>query len=220
MSRVTARIVAVALLLSGCAINFAKRSPWDIQQLAELSDQLEQFKTLAKLKTEEADQLRRAKGMLDQRLTNKEASVGYDERGLVTRLLDQVLFDSGKAELRWGASVVLDKVAQVLQEVPDQPVGIEGHTDNQPIRQSGWSDNEELSVARANAVMNYLVEKRGVESARLTAAGYGESRPIEDNGTATGRQKNRRVEIVILPQSSGRAYRAAAHESGGSRFAK
>lgn len=220
MSRVTAGILALGMFLSGCAINFAKRSPWDVQQLAELSDQLEQFKTLAKLKSEEADQLRRAKGMLDQRLTGEEASVGYDERGLVTRLLDQVLFDSGKAELRRGATGVLDKVAQVLQEVPDQPVGIEGHTDNQPIRHSGWSDNEELSVARANAVMNYLVEKRGVESVRLTASGYGDSRPIEDNSTAAGRQKNRRVEVVILPQASGRAYREAAHESGRSRYAK
>jgi flagellar motor protein MotB len=220
MSRVTAGILALGMFLSGCAINFAKRSPWDVRQLAELSDQLEQFKTLAKLKAEEADQLRRAKGMLDKRLTGNEASVGYDERGLVTRMVDQVLFDPGKAELRHNASGVLDKVAQVLQEVPDQPIGIEGHTDNQPIRHSGWSDNEELSVARANAVMNYLVEKRGVESARLTASGYGESRPIEDNSTAAGRQKNRRVEVVILPQASGRAYREAAHESGRSRYAK
>ena len=220
MSRVTAGILALGLLLGGCAINFAKRSPWDIQQLEQLSDQLEQFKTLAKLKAEEADQLRRAKGMLDQRLTGDEASVGYDERGLVTRMVDQVLFDPGKAELRKGAATVLDKVAQVLEQVPDQPVGIEGHSDNQPIRQSGWSDNEELSVARANAVMNYLVEKRGIESARLTASGYGESRPIADNATAAGRQKNRRVEIVILPQASGRAYREAAHGSTRSRYAK
>ena len=75
-------------------INFAKRSPWDIQQLAELSDQLEQFKTLARLKAEEANQLRRAKELLEQRLGASEASIGYDERGLVTRMLDAVLFDA------------------------------------------------------------------------------------------------------------------------------
>ena len=139
---------------SGCAITLAKRSPWDIQRLAELSDQLEQFKTLAELKAQEADDLRRAKELLESRLSSSQADIGYDERGLVTRLLDQVLFDSGKAELRRGAYPVLDKVAQVLVEVPDQPVGIEGHTDNVPIKRSGWESNKALSLARANAVVD------------------------------------------------------------------
>jgi chemotaxis protein MotB len=202
--------VALALLVStGCAINFAKRSPWDIQQLAELSDQLEQFKNLARLKAEEADELRRAKALLEQQLGSSEASVGYDERGLVTRMLDSVLFDSGKAQLRSSAFPVLDKVAGVLQDVQDQPVGVEGHTDNVPIKRSGWSSNYELSVARANAVVEHLTQ-RGVDPGRLTAIGYGEERPIASNDTATGRQKNRRVEIIILPQASGRSYEAEA----------
>ena len=210
MRRWLAGVVGVTLAAStGCAVTFAKRSPWDIQQLAELSDQLEQFKTLARLKAEEADQLRQAKLMLDQRLSSSEANVGYDERGLVARMLDQVLFDSGKAKLRGGAFQVLDKVAQVLNQVEHQPVGVEGHTDNQPIKYSGWPDNDTLSLARATAVVEYLVEK-GVSRARLTPAGYGDSRPIASNDITEGRQKNRRVEIVILPQSSGASYRAQA----------
>lgn len=203
-------VVGLAMVVSaGCAITFAKRSPWDIQQLAELSDQLEQFKTLARLKAEEADQLRHAKELLEQRLSSSEASIGYDERGLVTRLLDQVLFDSGKAELRKGAHPVLDKVAKVLEEVSSQPVGVEGHTDNVPIKRSGWADNKALSVARANAVVDYL-ESKGVDRSRLTAIGYGEEHPIASNTTTAGRQKNRRVEIIILPQSSGQSYEAEA----------
>lgn len=223
MSRRTVGVLALGLLVAaGCAINFAKRSPWDIQQLAELSDQLEQFKTLAQLKAEEADELRRAKELLEQRLSGSEASIGYDERGLVARLVNQVLFDSGKADLRRGASPVLDKVAQVLKEVPDQPVGIEGHTDNVPIKVSGWADNHELSVARANAVLSYLVEKHGIDSARLTTVGYGEDHPIESNETPAGRQKNRRVEIVILPRASGASYREEADRVSGhhSRYTK
>ena len=213
-------VFGVLLVTQGCAIHFAKRSPWDIQQLAELSDQLEQFKTLARLKAEEADQLRRAKAALEQSLSASEASVGYDERGLVTRMLDQVLFDSGKAELRPGASRVLDKVAQVLTQASDQPVGVEGHTDNQPIRHSGWADNTALSVARAKAVVEYLIE-RGVDRSRLTAAGYGEQRSLASNETAAGRQKNRRVEIVILPQSAGRSSKTrAGHGSRGSGYTK
>jgi chemotaxis protein MotB len=204
-------VIGLAVLAgAGCAINLAKRSPWDIQQLAQLSDQLEQFKTLARLKAEEADQLRRAKEALEGRLSSSEASVGYDERGLVTRMLDSVLFDSGKAQLRPSASRVLDKVAKVLQEVPDQPIGVEGHTDNVPIKVSGWESNHALSVARAKAVVTYLVQQHGIDPARLTAIGYGEERPIDSNDTAAGRQKNRRVEIIILPQASGQAYEAEA----------
>lgn len=195
---------------SGCAVTFAKRSPWDIQQLAELSDQLEQFKTLARLKAEEADELRRAKGLLDQRLSRSEASVGYDERGLVTRMVDRVLFDSGKAELRRSAYPVLDKVAQVLKEVSDQPVGVEGHTDNQPIKYSGWESNKALSLARAKAVVGYLVQKQGLDPSHVTAIGYGDAHPIASNDTASGRQQNRRVELIILPKESGSAYEAEA----------
>ena len=210
MTGVRASILGLALLVgAGCAVNFAKRSPWDIQQLAELSDQLEQFKTLARLKAEEADELRRAKELLEQRL-GSNASIGYDERGLVTRMLDNVLFDSGKATLRRSAYPVLDRVAQVLSDIPDQPVGVEGHTDNAPIKVSGWADNDALSLARAQAVADYLVSKRSIDSSRVTAIGYGESRPIASNDTAAGKQKNRRVEIIILPQSSGASYKAEA----------
>ncbi len=211
MDRRMRRLAGMLLVVTtGCAVHFAKRSPWDIQQLTQLSDQLEQFKTLARLKTEEADRLRQAKSLLEQRLNSSEASVGYDERGLVTRMVDQVLFDSGKAELRGSAHPILDSVAKVLQQVPEQPVGVEGHTDNQPIKRSGWADNKALSIARANAVVDYLVEKQGIGRRRLTAIGYGEEHPIAPNDTVRGRQKNRRVEIVILPQSSGKAYEAEA----------
>lgn len=209
--RMGAALAGIALLITtGCAINLAKRSPWDIQQLSQLSDQLEQFKTLAQLKAEEADQLRAAKALLEQRLSSSEASVGYDERGLVARMLDQVLFDSGKAKLRRSAFPVLDTVARVLQQFPGQPIGVEGHTDNQPIKYSGWTDNKALSLARANAVADYLGGQHGVNRGRIMVIGYGEERPIALNDTADGRQRNRRVEIVILPQSSQSSYQAEA----------
>jgi chemotaxis protein MotB len=203
-------VVAWALAGAGCAVTFAKRSPWDVQQLAELSDQLEQFKTLARLKAEEADELRRAKDLLERRLAGADVSIGYDQRGVVARMLDQVLFDSGKAQLRQSAHPVLDRVAQVLQEVAGQPVGIEGHTDNEPIKHSGWADNNALSQARAQAVATYLIDRHGIPASRLTVIGYGESRPIMPNDTTAGRAKNRRVEIIILPQSSGASYQAEA----------
>jgi chemotaxis protein MotB len=224
--RARSRIAFVAgislLASSGCAINFAKRSPWDIEQLAELSAQLEQFKNLAQLKAEEADELRRAKALLEQQLSSSEANIGYDERGLVARLLDQVLFDSGKAELRTGARGVLDKVAQVLKEVPSQPIGVEGHTDNVPIKLSGWASNQALSEARAEAVADYCIAQHGLDPSRFTPIGYGDSRPLASNATDAGRQKNRRVEVIILPRASEQAYHDEAQRvsEAGPAYAK
>ena len=207
---------------AGCAINFAKRSPWDIQQIAELSGQLEQFRTLAQLKAEEAEQLRKAKAMLEQQLNSTEAKVGFDERGVVTRMVDEVLFDSGKATLRRSAHHVLGQVAKVLKQFSAQPVGIEGHTDNRPIKYSGWANNNALAEARAKAVADYLVEQHGIDRGRLTIIGYGEEKPIASNDTAAGRQKNRRVEIVILPNTElGKAYEQEAERvSHESRYTK
>jgi len=192
----------VVVVGSGCAISVARRSPWDIEQLAQLSDQLEQFKTLARLKAEEVEQLQRAKALLDSQVSSADVKVGYDARGLVTRMLDRVLFDSGKADLRRDAKTILNQLAQVLGEVPEQPIRIEGHTDNVPITHSEWADNAALSLARANAVANYLTQQQGVIRDRMTTVGYGEERPIASNDTAEGRRKNRRVEVVILPQAT------------------
>ena len=222
-------LIAMAVSVSGCVIRFSQRSPWDIQQLQTLSDQLEQVRTLAQLNAGEADQLRQAKALLEQRLgseiSSKDVSIGFDERGLVVRVLDRVLFDSGKATLRSEAVPVLEKVAKVLkQEAADQPIGIEGHTDNQPIKRSGWKDNRALSVARARAVLTYLVHEQGVDPSHISAIGHGEQRPIASNGTSAGRRMNRRVEIVVLPQGSAPAKAAAQDESpahdGAATFSK
>ncbi|MBI4226988.1 MAG: flagellar motor protein MotB, partial [Candidatus Omnitrophica bacterium] len=88
------------------------------------------------------------------------------------------------------------------EELPDQPNGIEGHTDNEPIKASGWKSNWELSTARATSVLHYLVDNKGVSPERVSAIGYGEYRPVISNATAEGRQQNRRVEVVVLPQAA------------------
>lgn len=213
---ICAGLVGVALV-SGCAVKFAQRSPWDIQQIQTLSEQLEQFRTLAQLKSEEAQSLRQTKRALDG-LESSDISVGYDERGVVVRVLDTVLFDSGKAKLRKEAYAVLDQVANVLNDqAMSQPVAIEGHTDNEPIRHSGWKDNWELSLARARSVLTHLVQARAVSPTRVSAVGYGEYRPIASNDTAEGRRANRRVEIVVLPR--GTTVRAPADAQEASRGA-
>jgi outer membrane protein OmpA-like peptidoglycan-associated protein len=113
------------------------------------------------------------------------------DRGMVVTLGD-VLFDSGRAELRSGGMRVVDRLADFMREYPQRRVSIEGFTDS--VGNEG--SNQELSERRAGAVRRALVE-RGIDPARVIARGYGEEYPVASNDNATGRQINRRVEIVI-----------------------
>ncbi|MGE5559978.1 MAG: OmpA family protein [Chloroflexota bacterium] len=121
-----------------------------------------------------------------------------DDRGLVIRLKDSILFDSGQADLKPAAKAVLDKVAESARKLPNH-IRIEGHTDNRPINTARFPSNWELSTARATNVIRYLIEHSGLSAKRLSAAGYGEYRPVSDNSTEAGRAENRRVDIVLLP---------------------
>jgi len=183
--------------LSGCTVIFQKGRRQDIEKLNKLKSEYARLQ-------DELSELERAKAELESRLrqeiSDKEVSVDLMDRGLVITFVAEVLFDSGKAKLRNEALARLGKVAEVLQTtVRDLNVGIEGHTDNIPIKYSGWKSNWELSGARAMSVLHYLIDDQGLTPERLSATGYGEYRPIMPNDTAEGRQKNRRVEIVILP---------------------
>lgn len=124
-----------------------------------------------------------------------------EERGVVVRLADRVLFDLGKADLRPDARRVLDALAGVLAELPN-PVRVEGHTDDLPINNERFPSNWELSTARATTVVRYFIEHHGMDPRRFSAAGYGEYHPLVPNTSAANRQKNRRVDVVIMPLSS------------------
>ncbi len=122
---------------------------------------------------------------------------------LTVNLVDRILFDSGKAEIKDDGRKVLDKVGGVLTSVADKNIRIEGHTDNKPITgdlQSKYPSNWELSTARATAVARYLQDKAKVDPTRLVAAGYGEFHPVASNDTPESRALNRRIEIVLVPK--------------------
>ena len=109
------------------------------------------------------------------------------------------LFDSGKAELKKGADVILDKAAGILKKIKDAEIVIEGHTDNVPQTNTvKYKNNLWLSSARAMTVLEYLTEVEHMDPKKLSASGKGEYEPIASNKTAEGRQKNRRVEIKIF----------------------
>jgi len=134
---------------------------------------------------------------LDKSKFGEGVEVTEDERGVTVTLPNAILFDSGRAVLKAGSKTTLGKIAGVIQQdYPGRIIRVEGHTDNQPIRKSGWKDNWELSCERALAVVRYLVG-RGLSQKQVYAAGFGEFMPRDTNATGAGRARNRRVQIVI-----------------------
>lgn len=131
----------------------------------------------------------------------KGVQVELDERGLVIRFVEGVLFDSGKADLKKQARAVLDKIAPILKQSKRQ-IRVEGHTDNVPIHTRQFPSNWELSTARAVNVVRYFIEKHNLSPYTISAAGYGEYRPVAPNDTDKHRALNRRVDIVILKSIS------------------
>jgi outer membrane protein OmpA-like peptidoglycan-associated protein len=116
------------------------------------------------------------------------------DRGWILTLKNELLFDAGGATLKPGAQRALDNLAQFLTKYPERDIAIEGFTDSTGTKEL----NQQLSEKRAWAVKAALVA-RGIQSTRIDARGYGPSFPVASNGTPTGRQLNRRVEIVIDP---------------------
>lgn len=120
-----------------------------------------------------------------------------EDRGLVISFVDNIFFDSAQADIKEEMKQDIDKIASVLQTI-DNSICIEGHTDNVPISTSMFASNWQLSCVRAANVAQYLAEQDGIAPERLSAAGYGEYKPIATNDTEEGRSKNRRVNFVIL----------------------
>lgn len=118
---------------------------------------------------------------------------------MVVELPDNVLFDSGRAELREAGQETLSRVAEVLARVPNRNFLVAGHTDNVPLgRRSRYDSNWELSAARGVAVVRYLAA-HGMSPERLAAAGYADTQPVASNDSEEGRAQNRRIEIIVLP---------------------
>lgn len=167
------------------------------QEITRLNQELDQLmqsrEELVKAKHDLEEQLH-------QELAQGDMSLSMEARGLVVTVLERVLFDSGKAELKPSAREVLDKVAEVIKKRLDKNmVYVEGHTDNVPIKYSRWKSNWELSTARATEVIHYFIEQRGIPPQNLAATGYGPYHPVASNESEEGRALNRRVELVISP---------------------
>ncbi len=130
--------------------------------------------------------------------------------GITVEINASVLFDSGEARLQIPAMRALTAVGQILATT-DFPITVEGHTDNAPINTPLFPSNWELSGARAASVVRLFIDT-GVDPRRLTATGYAEQRPMADNATIEGRQRNRRVAINMESKTPDNAVEVALPE--------
>ncbi len=120
---------------------------------------------------------------------------GSDEE-IIIRLMGESTFDSGKAVIRPQMKPLLKKIAELIRGNANDII-IAGHTDNVPIRSGPYRTNLRLSTARASAVAEYIIARSEINPQRISTMGFGEYRPIDTNETPAGRQKNRRVEIIL-----------------------
>ncbi|MBI1851726.1 MAG: OmpA family protein [Planctomycetes bacterium] len=135
---------------------------------------------------------------LSDELKGTGAEVEERHGDLVVVLPASITFSSGSATLNEGGRKTLDKISKVLHSrYSSRMVSIEGHTDDEPIRKSKFGSNWRLSTERALAVQQYLQEKGNVPPKKLRVVGYGQYQPVASNTKENGKQKNRRVEIVI-----------------------
>jgi chemotaxis protein MotB len=168
-------------------------------QAAKAAAELEKANEVAQVKKSYED----LTAGLKSEITNGEIKITQLQGKLTVNLVDRILFDSGKAEVKGAGKSVLDKVGSILNTVKDKNIRIEGHTDNKPIvgeLLARYPSNWELSTARATAVARYLQDSAKVDPSRLVATGYGEFRPVASNDAPETRALNRRIEIVLVPR--------------------
>lgn len=144
------------------------------------------------------DLLQKMKG----EISKGEITISELKGKLTVNMVDAILFDSGKAEVKEEGQIVLQKVVSILKDVKDKAIRVEGHTDNVQIVGNlarKYPTNWELSAARAINVARTL-QDQGIDPGILSSVAYGEYRPVSENDTPEGRRKNRRIEIILVPK--------------------
>ena len=141
---------------------------------------------------------------MGKELANHEMVLDVTPEGFVISLKELGFFNSGESELLPGAGAKIVKIAKILSK-PGLEIRVNGHSDDQPIHNAQFASNWELSTARAMSVLRLLVNDGGFDPTRVSAAGFGQYRPVADNSTPDGRRMNRRIDLIVLqvrdPQS-------------------
>jgi chemotaxis protein MotB len=180
-----------------------------LQQNAELAGDKQMLnESIVLLRKNKEKEVKKVSGTYEELLGKMEKEIQQGQiaitelKGKLTvNVVDKILFDSGKAEIKPEGLEVLSRVVDILATASDKVIRVEGHTDNAPIGGNlakKYPTNWELSAARALNVVRYL-EKQGIDPHILSAVAFGEHRPAAPNDTPEGRTKNRRIAIVLQP---------------------
>jgi chemotaxis protein MotB len=166
-------------------------------------------KEIATLKQAKEEQVQKVSSTYESLLEKMKSEISKGQvtiselKGKLTvNMVDSILFDSGKAEVKEGGLEILRKVISILKDVNDKSIRIEGHTDDVQIvgaLAKRYPTNWELSAARAINVARYLQSQK-IDPGQLSAVAYGEWKPVATNDTAEGKAKNRRIEIILVPK--------------------
>lgn len=190
-----AKLEAVINEVSKSAQNDRASSEASLGELRKRLDELRRTQSAAEARARlfETISLR-----LKKQIDEGDLDVVIRDGRMVMRLPDDVLFDTGRTELKPNGKRALEAVADVLKSLPNRHFQVAGHTDDVPIHNDRFASNWELSSGRALRVVHFLIEK-GVDSPMLSAAGYGEVDPVAKNDTPENKRKNRRTEITLQP---------------------
>lgn len=134
---------------------------------------------------------------LKSEIDQGKIQVNLQPRGLVVSLREAAVFGSGQADLLPQSYTMLDKLSEVVMKLPN-PIRLEGHTDSIPIHNERFNDNWALSSARSIAMLRLFRERYQIPENRMAVAGYADTIPVDTNDTADGRERNRRVDLVVL----------------------
>lgn len=185
-----------------CQTDLKKSNDMLSQKVKELESRMNELKTKDQIVKEQSDAYSKMQEAMKSELASKQVAIKELEGKLTLTMVESILFDSGKAEVKPEGVEALNKVADVLKNTQDQEIVVAGFTDNKPIKGNlakVYPSNWELSTARAISVVKILTAD-GVDPKLMSASGYGEYRPVAENDTPEGRAKNRRMEIVLMPK--------------------
>lgn len=156
-------------------------------------------------KTIDQEELKQLQGKvnkyIDEKNLTKKLETALTDEGLMLSIRDNVLFDSGSANVRPEDLKTAHEIANLLVMDPPRQIIISGHTDNVPIRNAQFESNWELSVMRAVNFMKIILDNKKLDPRLFSAKGFGEFLPAASNDTKEGKARNRRVEILIQPRS-------------------
>jgi chemotaxis protein MotB len=168
------------------------------QELDTARKRMEELKKSTQQAEIRISQFRGLLSRFKEMINTGKLQVEVREGRMLVKLPDNILFDPGKTALKPEGKDAIRQVAAVLKDVQNRNFQVAGHTDNVPIKSTKFASNWELSSARALEVVRLMTDE-GLDARRVSAAGYADTQPVAPNDTPPGREKNRRIEIVLQP---------------------